>query len=103
MQHRPGKHLQAFRSEAAHRNEHNLIGLEVGADRVLIKQVAGIMARRIACSVQSGQRLTQGERLGIIKLGSRVELFLPPDSQVLVAEGERVRAGITPIARRAPR
>lgn len=101
VQHHPGKHLQAFRREAAQRNEHNLIGLEAGTERILIKQVAGIMARRIACSVQPGQRLMQGERLGIIKLGSRVELFLPPSTQVLVAVGDRVRAGLTPIARKA--
>lgn len=102
VQHTPGEFLQAFRPEASDRNEHNLIGLEHGSERLLVKQVAGIMARRIVCSVRPGQRVQPGERLGMIKLGSRVELFLQAEAQPLVAVGDRVQAGLTPIARRAP-
>ncbi len=100
VRHQPGAHLQAFRAEAAVRNESNSIALDHGEARILIKQVAGIMARRIACSVRAGQRLEQGERLGIIKLGSRVELTLPGPIELLVTPGDKVQAGLSPIARK---
>lgn len=100
IQHTPGEFHRAFRPEAAERNEHNLIGLESGRERLLVKQVAGILARRIVCSVRPGQPLEAGQRLGMIKLGSRVEVFLPPETQPLVRVGDRVRAGVTPLARR---
>jgi len=97
--HVPGKFVQAFRPEAAHENEHNLIGVEYGRDRFLIKQIAGILARRIVCSVRPDDELNAGDRIGMIKFGSRVELFLPSDCQALVQPGDIVRAGITPVAR----
>jgi phosphatidylserine decarboxylase len=100
IRHTPGEFLQAFRPEAAERNENNLIGLEHGPLRILVKQVAGILARRIVCSVQAGEHLQAGQRLGMIKLGSRVEVFLPAGSRPLVQVGDRVRAGLTPLAER---
>ena len=97
--HVPGKFIQAFRPEAALENEHNLIGMGHGGDRILIKQIAGILARRIVCSVQLDDELEAGDRIGMIKFGSRVELYLPPDCQALIQAGDIVRAGITPVAR----
>ncbi len=97
--HVPGKFIQAFRPEAALENEHNLIGIEHGRDRFLIKQIAGILARRIVCSVRSDDELEAGDRIGMIKFGSRVELFLPTDCQALIQPGDVVRAGLTPVAR----
>lgn len=97
--HVPGKFVQAFRPEAAHENEHNLIGVEHGRDRFLIKQIAGILARRIVCSVRPDDELNAGDRIGMIKFGSRVELYLPTDCQALVQPGDIVRAGITAVAR----
>jgi phosphatidylserine decarboxylase len=98
--HVPGKFLQAFRPEASLANEHNLIGIADGEQRILIKQIAGILARRVVCRVDPGDRLAAGERLGMIKFGSRVEVFLPMASEVLVAVGDRVRGGKSVIARR---
>ncbi len=97
--HVPGKFIQAFRPEAALENEHNLIGMGHGGDRILIKQIAGILARRIVCSVQLDDELEAGDRIGMIKFGSRVELYLPTDCQALIQTGDIVRAGITPVAR----
>ncbi len=97
--HVPGKFIQAFRPEAAIENEHNLIGMEQGSDRILIKQIAGILARRIVCSVQADDKLEVGDRIGMIKFGSRVEIYLPADCQVLIQPDDSVRAGITPVAR----
>jgi len=99
VEHVAGKFLQAFRPEASEVNEHNLIGLEGRYGRVLVKQVAGIMARRIACWVHPGQRLQAGERLGVIKFGSRVDLYLPPGAEPAIRVGDRARAGRTVVAR----
>ncbi|MDY6875955.1 MAG: phosphatidylserine decarboxylase family protein [Chloroflexota bacterium] len=98
VEHVPGKFLQAFRPEASEVNEHNLIGLESRYGRVLVKQVAGIMARRIVCWVHPGQRLQAGERLGVIKFGSRVDLYLPPKAEPVIRVGDQARAGVTVIA-----
>ena len=68
VQHVPGQFLQAFRPEASELNEHNLIGLDSRYGNVLVRQVAGIMARRVVCWVQPDQRLAMGERLGVIKV-----------------------------------
>jgi phosphatidylserine decarboxylase len=99
VRHVPGRFLQAFRPEASDVNEHNLIGLESCQGRVLVKQVAGILARRIVCWVQISQEMHAGERLGVIKFGSRVELYLPLDVEPVVQVGDRVRAGVTVVAR----
>jgi phosphatidylserine decarboxylase len=99
VEHVPGQFLQAFRPEASEVNEHNLVGLETGYGRVLVKQIAGILARRVVCWVRPGQRLEAGERLGVIKFGSRVELYLPLGAEPLVRVGEQVHAGMTVVAR----
>ena len=96
--HVPGKFLQAFREQASEVNEHHLIGIRDGSDKVLVKQIAGILARRVLCRMQTGDHIEAGERLGIIKFGSRVEIFLPPQSTVTVQTGEQVKAGESVIA-----
>ena len=98
-EYRPGRFLPAYRREASDENESNLLGLVEGEMRILIKQVAGILARRIVCWPSVGQRLTRGQRFGLIKLGSRVDLFLPPDVEVMVALDDKLRAGETVLAR----
>ena len=99
VEHVPGQFLQAFRPEASEVNEHNLVGLESRHGRVLVKQVAGIMARRVVCWVRPGQKVQAGDRLGVVKFGSRVDLYLPPGAASAVRVGDRARAGVTVIAR----
>jgi len=99
VEHVPGQFLQAFRPEASEVNEHNLVGLKSRYGKVLVKQVAGILARRVVCWVRPGQELRAGERLGVIKFGSRVELYLPLGAEPVVRVGDRARAGGTVIAR----
>jgi phosphatidylserine decarboxylase len=99
VEHVPGQFLQAFRPEASEINEHNLIGLESPYGRILVKQIAGILARRVVCWVEPGQRLQAGERVGLIKFGSRVDLFLPPGAEPAVQVGDRTHAGVTVVAR----
>lgn len=93
--HRCGKHCAAFRSKASDDNEHALIFIEGDRISVLMKQIAGSVARRIVVDVQAGDRLQVGLRIGMIRFGSRVDLFFPCQVKVLVKPGDHVVAGET--------
>jgi phosphatidylserine decarboxylase len=99
VRHVPGRFLQAFRPEAAEVNEHNLIGLDTRFGPVLVKQIAGIMARRVVCYVDAGDEVEAGERIGVVKLGSRVDVFMPKGTETIVRIGDKTKAGVTAIAR----
>ena len=100
MRHRPGEYKAASRPDAASRNEQQALVLENDAGRrLLVVQIAGLLARRIIPFVSPGQSLARGERLGLICFGSRVDLYLPGDSQVQVKTGDRVKAGSSIIGR----
>lgn len=99
VDHRLGKFLQAFRPEASTENEHIAMVIESDFGPVLVKQIAGILARRCVNHAQPGEQLLTGQRFGLIKFGSRVDLFLPPDAEILAGVGDRVSGGITPVAR----
>lgn len=101
LRHLNGRFLDARRKEASLQNECNYIGLVMdGGRRLLIKQVAGIVARRIVCTLYKGDYLEQGQRFGMIKFGSRVEVFIPKEipCRVRVREGQKVKAGLTVLA-----
>jgi len=95
-----GRFLVASRDRAALENEQNLVVLEGGGSRVAYKQIAGLIARRIVCYKKTGDEVMRGERVGLIKFGSRVDVFLGPEWQVEIKPGERVRAGSSVLARR---
>jgi phosphatidylserine decarboxylase len=99
VRHEPGRFLQAFRPEAARQNERNLIGLDGDGRRTLVVQIAGILARRIDCWVRPGESVVTGQRLGMIRFGSRVEICVPEPCEPLVRIGQRVWGGQTPMAR----
>jgi phosphatidylserine decarboxylase len=94
-----GKFLMATREEASLVNEQNTLTIEGGQVTVVCKQVAGVLARRIVCWKQAGDRVHLGERFGLIKFSSRTDLVLPPEVEVVVREGMRVRGGTTVIGR----
>ena len=100
---RPGKWLAAYRHESAHLNERSDITVEreVGGQvrRVHFRQIVGLMARRVVTRVSAGDELATGQRVGLMKFGSRMDVFVPPECDLLVAAGERVVAGETVIAR----
>jgi phosphatidylserine decarboxylase len=98
VQHTPGKFRAAFADKASLDNERNAIVVESGTRRYLMIQIAGALARRIVCHVTPGEDVGRGERVGLIMFGSRVDLYLPPDVRPLVAEGDRVYAGSSPVA-----
>ena len=92
----PGKFIAANRNKASSDNERNAIFLETEEGcHITVVQIAGLIARRIICTVGSEQSVRRGQRLGMICFGSRVELFVPPDTEVGVAVGEHVKAGAT--------
>lgn len=99
VRHVPGKFLQAFRPEASDVNEHILLGLQGGERRVLVKQIAGILARRCVNRAIIGDYLERGQRFGLIRFSSRVDLFLPPEVQLLVQVGDGVQGGSSVLAR----
>lgn len=94
-----GKCLPAYRKEASSLNERNLIGIEGEGLKVLVVQIAGLVARRVVCWAKLGNSLQRGERLGLIKFGSCVEVYLPLSVGVEVKKGDRVWAGETILGR----
>lgn len=101
VERRAGRFAPAW-SDRAGENESTAIGISTGQVRVLVRQVAGTIARRIVTYAEEGERVEQAERIGLIRFGSRVEAYLPVEAEVTVSEGERVRAGATVIARMPP-
>ncbi len=95
----PGKFLNAELDKASEGNERNGIVLETAHGAVGVVQIAGLVARRIACFVGEGEALSAGQRIGLIRFGSRLDVYLPLAVNVLVAEGQRAVAGETVIAR----
>lgn len=103
VDHKPGQYRQAFRSEASDVNEYIAMVTESEYGRILIKQIAGILARRCVNYMQPGDIITTGQRFGLIRFGSRLDLFLPKDAKILVKVGDRITGGITPMAQLTPR
>ena len=95
----PGKKLAAFSPKSSTDNEQNRISLDAGARSLMFKQIAGALARRIVFRKKPGDMLVRGERIGMIRFGSRVDVFLPPSAEVSVARGAKVKAGSTVLAR----
>ena len=96
---RKGSFLAAYRKESAHRNERSELWLREGDRTVVFRQIVGVLARRIVTRTGPGQRLAAGERMGLMKFGSRMDVFVPPECAVTVTKGQRVRGGETVIAR----
>jgi phosphatidylserine decarboxylase len=95
----PGRKLAAFDEKASQENEQNRITLTGERGPVVFKQIAGSIARRVVFHGKVGDKVTRGARIGIIKFGSRCDLFVPDGAQVLVAKGDPVKAGVTALAR----
>ncbi len=94
-----GKFLAAWNHKASYDNEQTLVTLDTKIGKVGVKQIAGLIARRIVCRVDVGQRLDKGERFGLIRFGSRVDLIIPQGCEVACKVGDKVRGGRTVIAK----
>jgi phosphatidylserine decarboxylase len=95
----PGKFLNAATDKSSLENEQMSVGIEDGTLRVLVRQIAGLVARRIVTYSREGDQVEQGERMGIIRFGSRVDVFLPTSATPAVKVGETTTAGASVIAR----
>jgi len=96
LSYHPGKFFSANRNKASLYNEHNIVTLETdNKKKIIFVQIAGLIARRIACWVKKGDYVETGQRFGLIRFGSRLEVYLPPDSEIKVKKGEKVKAGQT--------
>ena len=97
IEYKPGKFLPDY-DEGSNDNELNELWIDSNGRTVVVRQVVGILARRIVCRVVVGQDLERGERIGLMKFGSRMDVFLPPDAEVRVGVGDRTVAGETVLA-----
>jgi phosphatidylserine decarboxylase len=95
----PGRKMAAFAEKASLDNEQNRITVTGQRGAVTFKQIAGALARRIVFRPRPGDALTRGQRIGMIRFGSRVDLFAPDGAQILVNRGDKVKAGRTGLAR----
>ncbi len=99
VMHTPGRFLSAFKPEASLQNENIAMVLDTKYGKILVRQVAGFIARRAVCRVKSGDVLQKGGRYGVIKFSSRVDIYLPENAKITVKINDRVRAGETVIGR----
>jgi phosphatidylserine decarboxylase len=103
LNYRPGKFYAAMRPSASADNEQNVITLSTDSGELVFKQIAGLIARRVVCWKKSGERVARGERIGLVRFGSRADLWLPRDSELLVKAGDHVKGGSSVVAYWPPR
>ncbi len=96
---RPGEYAVAWHPKASEKNEQSSLGLNARGHRVLVRQIAGLIARRIVTYPERGEHVERGERIGLIRFGSRVDLFIPLDWSLDCAVGDKVAGGSTVLAR----
>jgi phosphatidylserine decarboxylase len=99
MEYRPGKFLAAMRERASMENEQNVFTLSTDAGEMVFKQIAGLIARRVVSWKKEGERVARGERIGLVRFGSRVDVWVPKDAEILVRVGENVKGGSSVLAR----
>ena len=99
VEYRPGKFYAALRARASAENEQNVFYLDTDRGRIVFKQVAGWIARRVVSWKSAGDSVILGERIGLIRFGSRMDLWLPDGAEMLVRPGEKVAGGVSVVAR----
>ena len=98
MEYRPGKFLAAMRERASVENEQNVFTLSTEAGEVVFKQIAGLIARRVVSWKNQGEKVARGERIGLVRFGSRVDLWVPKEAEILVKVGQNVKGGSSVLA-----
>jgi phosphatidylserine decarboxylase len=96
---RPGRFYAALRSSASRENEQNIIHIETPRGTLVFKQIAGAIARRVLCWKREGEVVALGERVGMIRFGSRVDIWLPKEAELVVRRGQKVRGGESILAK----
>lgn len=103
VRHHRGRFLSAYLPKASVDNERSTIGIETYGNRITVRQIAGAMARRIVTYARKGHKANIDDHLGFIKFGSRVDLYLPVDAEILVEMKQIVKGGVTPVAHLKPK
>jgi phosphatidylserine decarboxylase len=98
--HRPGHYEPAYKKDCHTRNERNYILLERDGEKLLLVQIAGILARRIHCWVREKDVVRRGQPVGMIAFGSRVDIYTPQNYEIMVQLNQKVKSGVTPLARK---
>jgi phosphatidylserine decarboxylase len=93
----PGTFLPAYKPESC-QNERTELWIDHNGEQVVVRQVVGVLARRVVCRIRQGETVQTGQRFGLMKFGSRMDVFLPPSATLFVKSGERVRGGETVLA-----
>jgi phosphatidylserine decarboxylase len=99
VEYRPGKFLAAMRERASTENEQNVFTLSTAAGEMVFRQIAGLIARRVVSWKKAGETVSLGERIGLMRFGSRMDVWLPKEAELLVKPGENVKGGISVLAR----
>jgi phosphatidylserine decarboxylase len=102
MEYRKGKFVAAMRENASFENEQNVFSLATEAGEMIFKQIAGLIARRVVSWKKAGDRVQRGERIGLVRFGSRADLWLPKDAEILVKVGDHVKGGTSVLANWCP-
>ncbi|HYT23624.1 MAG TPA: phosphatidylserine decarboxylase family protein [Candidatus Polarisedimenticolia bacterium] len=99
LEYRPGKFLAAMRERASLENEQNVFTLSTDAGEMVFKQIAGLIARRVVSWKKAGEKVARGERIGLVRFGSRVDVWVPNEAEILVKVGDNVKGGSSVLAR----
>ncbi len=99
VDYRPGKFLAAYRTLASVENEQNVIYMDTPLGRLVFKQIAGAIARRVICWKQPGEKVSRGDRVGLIRFGSRADVWLPAEAEIVVQRGQKVKGGESILAK----
>lgn len=103
MEYRPGKFLAAMVERASLENEQNVFSLSTDAGEMVFKQIAGLIARRVVSWKKPGERVERGERVGLVRFGSRVDVWVPKEAEILVKVGQNVKGGSSVLAKWLPK
>ena len=98
VKYHPGRFLPAYRADAGELNEFTEVRIDHGGRTVVVRQIVGILARRIVCRAQEGSVVRAGDRFGVMKFGSRMDIFLPADTTIQTSVGDKVVGGVTVLA-----
>jgi|SRR6476646_2039773 len=102
LEYKPGKFLAAMRDQASLQNEQNVFTLSTDAGDMVFKQIAGLIARRVVSWKKAGERVARGERIGLVRFGSRADVWVPRDAEILVKVGDNVKGGASVLAKWLP-
>jgi phosphatidylserine decarboxylase len=99
IEYQPGQFLPAYKAESGAVNERNEVWIERDGRTIVARQVVGVLARRIVCRITAGDEVATGDRFGLMKFGSRMDVFVPPEARLIVRAGQKVRGGESILAR----